>query len=296
MSKGIGSLVVAIFVVLVIGTSVSAQEIPGAARVASNEPATLSFERAVQLAIDNNLATLRAHERQNEARGQQQQSLAPLLPNVSGVAYQANLTENLVALGFQPGTIPGFTNTFLGPFKNFDARLMMRQSIFNLSAIRNYQAGTAAVHVAELQETLAREQVASGILAVLMAQWFIEDPPYIRSQRPGRIDYVGFGLMAVGLATLQLVLDKGQEDDWFSSAFIFRSLLIAVVALVAFVVWELRVREPIVNLRVLANRNFAVGTALIFAMGVVLYGTSALLPLFLQTLLGYPAAQSGFGG
>jgi len=135
--------------------------------------------------------------------------------------------------------------------------------------------------------------VPVGILAVLMAHSFIEDPPYIKSQRPGRIDYIGFGLMALGLATLQIVLDKGQEDDWFSSAFITRALIVAVIALVAFVIWELRSREPIVNLRVLANRNFAVGTALIFAMGVVLYGTSALLPLFLQTLLGYPAEQSG---
>jgi len=162
VSKGIGSLVITITVILVLTASVSAQEIPGAARVATNQPAALSFEQAVQLAIQNNLATLRAHERQNEARGQRQQSLAPLLPNVAGVAYQANLTENLVALGFQPGTIPGFTNTFLGPFKNFDARLIMSQSIFNLTAIRNYQAGNAAVHVSELQEALAREQVASG--------------------------------------------------------------------------------------------------------------------------------------
>lgn len=132
-----------------------------------------------------------------------------------------------------------------------------------------------------------------GLLAMLMAKTFIEDPPYIRSQRPGRIDYVGFGLMAVGLATLQLVLDKGQEDDWFSSPFIVRSLLIAIVALVAFVIWELRTKDPIVNLRVLANRNFATGTALIATVGIALYGTTALLPLFLQTLLGYPALQSG---
>ena len=132
-----------------------------------------------------------------------------------------------------------------------------------------------------------------GLLAMLMAKTFIEDPPYIRSQRPGRIDYVGFGLMAVGLATLQLVLDKGQEDDWFSSPFIVRSILIAVVALIGFVIWELRTKEPIVNLRVLANRNFAVGTALIATVGIALYGTTALLPLFLQTLLGYPALQSG---
>jgi MFS transporter, DHA2 family, multidrug resistance protein len=132
-----------------------------------------------------------------------------------------------------------------------------------------------------------------GILAVLMANMFIEDPPYIKSQRPGRIDFIGFGLMAVGLATLQLVFDKGQEEDWFSSTFITRSVMIAVIALVAFVIWELRTKEPIVNLRVLANRNFAVGTALIASVGIVLYGTTALLPLFLQTLLGYPALQSG---
>ncbi|HWF87566.1 MAG TPA: DHA2 family efflux MFS transporter permease subunit [Pyrinomonadaceae bacterium] len=132
-----------------------------------------------------------------------------------------------------------------------------------------------------------------GLLAMLMAKTFIEDPPYIRTQRPGRIDYIGFGLMAVGLATLQLVLDKGQEEDWFASPFIVRSILIAVVALIAFVVWELRTKEPIVNLRVLANRNFAVGTTLIATVGIALYGTTALLPLFLQTLLGYPALQSG---
>jgi DHA2 family multidrug resistance protein len=135
--------------------------------------------------------------------------------------------------------------------------------------------------------------VPIGILAVLMAHTFIEDPPYIRNQKPGRIDYTGFGLMALCLATLQIVLDKGQEADWFSSSFITWGIVLVVVTLVAFVIWELRVAEPIVNLRVFANRNFAVGTALVAAMGAVLYGTIALLPLFLQTLLGYPALQSG---
>lgn len=135
--------------------------------------------------------------------------------------------------------------------------------------------------------------VPIGILAVFMASTFLEDPPYIRSQRPGRIDYIGFGLMALGLAALQIVLDKGQEDDWLSSPFITKAIIIAVVGLVAFVIWELRTKEPIVNLRVLGNRNFAVGVVLITAMGVVLYGTIALLPLFLQTLMGYPALQSG---
>ena len=126
------------------------------------DAAALSFEQAIKLAIENNLSTLLAHERRNEARGNKQQSLAPLLPNVSGVTYQASLTENLVALGFTPGLIPGFNSTFIGPFRNFDARVLLTQTIFDLSAIRNYQAGRAGVRVAELQEGLAREQVASG--------------------------------------------------------------------------------------------------------------------------------------
>src|SRR5438270_5842913 len=132
-----------------------------------------------------------------------------------------------------------------------------------------------------------------GILAIFMANTFVEDPPYIRDQRPGRIDYLGFGLMALGLATLQLVLDKGQDDEWFASSFISGFAILSGAALIAFIIWELRSREPIVDLRVLVNRNFAVGTSLMIVMGVVLYGTIALLPLFLQTLMGYPAVESG---
>lgn len=135
--------------------------------------------------------------------------------------------------------------------------------------------------------------VPVGALAIFMANTFIEDPPYIKNQRPGRIDYIGFGLMALGLATLQLVLDKGQEEDWFASSFILWATVLAGVALIAFVIWELSTPEPIVNLRVLTNRNFAVGTMVMTIIGVVLYGTIALLPLFLQTMLGYPAVQSG---
>ncbi|HEX5602522.1 MAG TPA: TolC family protein [Pyrinomonadaceae bacterium] len=155
------SLGVTLVIVLFTAVSAAAQPTPGAAKITTGQPATLSYEQAVRLAIDNNLATLRAHERRNEARGQQEEARAPLLPNVSGVAYQANLTMNLVALGFQPGTFPGISKTFLGPFKNFDARLFLRQSVFDLSAIRNYQAGNAGVRVAELNESLAREEVAS---------------------------------------------------------------------------------------------------------------------------------------
>jgi DHA2 family multidrug resistance protein len=132
-----------------------------------------------------------------------------------------------------------------------------------------------------------------GILAVFMCNMFVQDPPYIREQRPGRIDYLGFGLMALALGTMQLVLDKGQEEEWFASNFITGFVILSFIAAVAFVIWELRSKEPIVDLRVLANRNFAVGTSLMICMGIVLYGTIAMLPLFLQTLMGYPAVESG---
>jgi outer membrane protein len=156
------SLLVILVIVLFTAVSAAAQQPAGAAKITTSQPATLSYEQAVRLAIENNLATLRAQERRNEARGQQEQARAPLLPNISGVAYQANQTMNLVALGFQPGTFPGINRTFLGPFKNFDARLFVSQRVFDLSAIRNYQAGKASVRVAELNEALAREQVASS--------------------------------------------------------------------------------------------------------------------------------------
>ena len=132
-----------------------------------------------------------------------------------------------------------------------------------------------------------------GILAAFMANTFVEDPPYLRNQKPGRIDYIGFGFMALGLAMLELTLDLGQQRDWFSSPTIIFTAVSAVIMILAFILWELYVDEPIVNLRIFLNRNFAVGCTLIACVGVVLYGSTALLPLFLQTLLGYPAVESG---
>jgi outer membrane protein TolC len=136
------------------------QQVPGAAKV-SPAVSNLSLEQAITLALENNLATLLAQEREQEARGLQKESLAGLLPNISGAAYQASITENLAALGFTPGRFPGFNSTFIGPFKNFDARVRLQQTIFSLSAVRNYQAGRAGVRVAQMEEDLAREQVAT---------------------------------------------------------------------------------------------------------------------------------------
>jgi DHA2 family multidrug resistance protein len=132
-----------------------------------------------------------------------------------------------------------------------------------------------------------------GVLAVMMTQVFIEDPPYLRNAQPGRIDYVGFALLAIWVASLQVVLDKGQQEDWLASRFILTLVIIGAIGAVLFVVWEATRDEPLVNLRVFKDRNFATGTILMTVMGIVLYGSIAALPLFLQTLLGYPALQSG---
>ena len=132
-----------------------------------------------------------------------------------------------------------------------------------------------------------------GIGALLMIQRFIEDPPYIRNSRPGQIDVLGFGLLAIGMATLQIILDKGQEADWFGSVWIRWFAAVSALTLVGFVIWELRTPEPIVHLRTLKNRNFALGTVLITLMGALIYSPLTLLPEFLQTLIGYPALESG---
>jgi MFS transporter, DHA2 family, multidrug resistance protein len=131
-----------------------------------------------------------------------------------------------------------------------------------------------------------------GILAVVMAMMFIHDPPYIK-RGEGGIDYWGIGYLALGIGALQIMLDKGQEDDWFSSKFILTLCIICVVGLVAFVVRQLTTEHPVVQLRIFKNRTYSTGVFLMTVLGFVLYGSTVLLPLWLQTLMGYPALQAG---
>ena len=135
-----------------------------------------------------------------------------------------------------------------------------------------------------------------GVLAVLMLQAFVEDPPYLRdanAKAGGKIDYIGFAAMATWLASLQIILDKGQQDDWFNATWICWASCISLVSMVFFIVWELRVPYPLVDLRVFRNRTFAVGTFLMLIAGIMLYSTTSLLPMFLQGLMGYPSLNSG---
>jgi DHA2 family multidrug resistance protein len=131
-----------------------------------------------------------------------------------------------------------------------------------------------------------------GILSLVMISLFLYDPPYIR-RGTLRVDLWGLGMLAVGMGALQIMLDKGQEEDWFASHFIVMLAVIAAVMLPAFVMRELNTAQPIVRFKLLRYRSFAAGIVLITVLGFVLYGSLVLLPLFMQTLLGWTAVTAG---
>jgi DHA2 family multidrug resistance protein len=134
--------------------------------------------------------------------------------------------------------------------------------------------------------------VPIGIIALLMTHTFVFDPSYIK-RRAGGVDYWGMGLLVVGIGCLQVMLDKGQEEDWFSSRFILTLAVLAGVGLVGFVFRELSAEHPVVDLRVFRYRSYSAGVFLMTVLGFVLYGSTVLVPLMLQTLLGYPAVRAG---
>jgi MFS transporter, DHA2 family, multidrug resistance protein len=138
--------------------------------------------------------------------------------------------------------------------------------------------------------------VPVGFVSVIMISLLITDPPHMvrkTFQEGLRIDFLGLGLLSVGLGFLQVVLDKGERDDWFGSTFITWASVVSLAALAGLVVRELTTTDPVVDLHLFRDRNFAISTFMMYALGVVLYGTTLLLPIFLQTLMGYTAMESG---
>jgi DHA2 family multidrug resistance protein len=132
-----------------------------------------------------------------------------------------------------------------------------------------------------------------GVIAVTMAAFFIFDPPYMKRARGQTIDYWGLTLLVLGLGTLQVVLDKGQREDWFDSSFITTFAIVSVVCLVLLVIVEKRHPHPIINLRLFRIVSFSAGNFLMFIFGFCLYSAIMLIPLFLQTLMGYDATLAG---
>jgi DHA2 family multidrug resistance protein len=134
-----------------------------------------------------------------------------------------------------------------------------------------------------------------GIASFILTSRVVTDPPHLRTarERTGGIDWLGLGLIATGLGCMEVVLDKGQEEDWFHSSFITGFTIVSVVCLVSFVFWEYNHDTPIVDLKMFRRRNFAVAAAMMLMLGIGLFGSTVLLPQYLQVLMGYTAQQSG---
>lgn len=128
--------------------------------------------------------------------------------------------------------------------------------------------------------------VPIGIAALFMQYHVLEDPPEIKNANPGKFDGIGFGLLGLWVASMQYVLDKGQEQDWLGDARIRWGIAIFLVAFTTYIIYQFRTRKPLTNLRSFTDRNLAWGCVLIFCLGAVLYGLTTILPVFYQDLLG----------
>ncbi|HST77762.1 MAG TPA: DHA2 family efflux MFS transporter permease subunit [Verrucomicrobiae bacterium] len=134
-----------------------------------------------------------------------------------------------------------------------------------------------------------------GLITWLLVRRFVEDPPYLQRLKGAgvKLDYIGIGFLVVGIGALQILLDKGQEDDWFGSQFITTLAIIAGVCLVALVVWEWFQKAPIIDVHMFKSFNFASASLMMFVLGILLFSSLVLMPQFLQTLLGYTSELAG---
>ena len=137
--------------------------------------------------------------------------------------------------------------------------------------------------------------VPVGILALFLVYRLIEDPPWAKRVKGAlaRFDYVGVSLLILGVGALQIMLDKGQEDDWFGSCFIVTLAILTVVGLVSVVIWEWFYKSPIIDVRLFKNLNFLSANGMMFVLGLMLFSTLVMMPLFLQSLMGYTAESAG---
>jgi DHA2 family multidrug resistance protein len=137
--------------------------------------------------------------------------------------------------------------------------------------------------------------VPVGALALVLVYQLVEDPPYLArtKKKLSGFDFIGFSLLTLGVGALQIALDKGQEDDWFGSHFITTLVIIAVVGLVSLIIWEWFHKQPIVDVRLFKNFNFATSSLMFLVLGVALFSSTVLMPQLLQTLMGYTAQKAG---
>ncbi len=134
-----------------------------------------------------------------------------------------------------------------------------------------------------------------GVATWFLVRHFVEDPPYLKRLKSAgvKLDYIGIALLALGIGALQVLLDKGQEDDWFGSHFITTLVVVATVCLISLVIWEWHQKAPIIDVRMFKSFNFASSSLMMFTLGILLFSSLVLMPQFLETLLGYTSQLAG---
>jgi DHA2 family multidrug resistance protein len=134
-----------------------------------------------------------------------------------------------------------------------------------------------------------------GVLTLFLVYRMVEDPPLLKRMKGAgiRVDYIGIALLALGVGALQVLLDKGQEDDWFGSRFIVTLALVSAICLLSLVVWEWRHKDPVIDVQLFKNFNFATASLMMFTLGILLFSSLVMMPQFLQTLMGYTAQSAG---
>jgi MFS transporter, DHA2 family, multidrug resistance protein len=134
-----------------------------------------------------------------------------------------------------------------------------------------------------------------GVATLFLVYRFVEDPPYLKRLRGAgvKLDYIGIALLTLGVGALQVLLDKGQEDDWFGSRFITTLVIVSAVSLIALIIWELNHDAPIVDVRLFKSFNFASSNLMMFTLGIMLFSSLVMMPQFLQTLMGYTSQVAG---
>ena len=218
-----------------------------------------------------------------------------LAPNLTSLIVFRAL-QGLTGGGLQPGA-QAILNDAAPPAKRGMAFALYGMAVVFAPAIGPTLGGWITDHSSWRWVFLINVPV--GIVLVFLILALVADPPELVAERQRRlregirIDYIGFALLALGLGALQVVLDRGQQDDWFSSTVITSFAIASGLGLLFFVVWELYQPDPIVDLRLLGQRNFAIANLLMLMLGFILLGSTVLIPLLVQSLFGYTATDAG---
>jgi DHA2 family multidrug resistance protein len=218
-----------------------------------------------------------------------------LAPNLTMLIVFRAL-QGLTGGGLQPGA-QAILNDAAPPEKRGMAFALYGMAVVFAPAIGPTLGGWITDHASWRWVFLINMPV--GVLLTFLILALVADPPALVAERKRRlragvrIDYIGFALLALGLGALQVVLDRGQQDDWSGSSFITAFAIISGVGLLFFVVWELHQPDPIVDLRLLGRRNFAIANLLMLTLGFTLFGSTVLIPQLVQTLFGYTATDAG---